>query len=70
MQQTTGGKTTKWHHKRTEVVLNPDHSTLSSFVADDIPDGTKVLFPGLYDKTEYTWQNGKPVTEAKSNVEP
>jgi len=65
MQQTGGsqGKTTKWHHKRTEMVLNPDHNTLGSFVADDIPDGTKVIFPGRFDKTTYVWQDGKPVVK-------
>jgi hypothetical protein len=52
----------KWHHKRIEMVLNPDHNVLHSFVADDIPDGTKVSISGLAN-TEYTWRNGKPVQE-------
>jgi hypothetical protein len=52
----------KWHHKRIEMVLNPDHNALHSFVADDIPDGTKVSISGLAN-TEYTWRNGKPVQE-------
>ena len=70
MQQTGGsqGKTTKWHHKRTEMVLNPDHNTLGSFVADDIPDGTKVIFPGRFDKTTYVWQDGKPVAQENKDV--
>lgn len=72
MQQTedSGAKITKWHHKRTEMILNPDHDVVGSFLANDIPDGIKVIFPGRFDKTAYVWQNGKPVTEAKSNVEP
>lgn len=63
MQQTedSGAKITKWHHKRTEMILNPDHDVLGSFVADDISDGTKVKVLG--DPRIYVWQNGKPVTE-------
>ena len=63
-----GAKTTKWHHKRTQIILNPDFQALKAFVPDDIPDGTKVLFPGEYG-TEYKWQNGAPVAQVKSNVE-
>jgi hypothetical protein len=33
----------KVHHKRTEVVLNPDHEALRSFYPDDIPSGAEVL---------------------------
>jgi hypothetical protein len=62
------GKTTKWHHKRTEMILNPDHDALGSFVADDIMDGTKTIFPGRFDTIEYIWQEGKAVLKAKSNV--
>ena len=36
----------KWHHKRTKMILNPDHNALGSFVPDDIPEGTKVTIPG------------------------
>jgi len=45
-------------------MVSPDLSPLKSFVADDIPDGTKVNISGEFG-TEYTWQNGKPVKEAR-----
>jgi len=48
MERTEGSKTMKWHHKRTEMTLNPDHDTLKSFIADDIPDGTKVNILGEF----------------------
>jgi hypothetical protein len=32
----------KKHHKRREVILNPDHEALRSFYPDDIPSGTEV----------------------------
>jgi len=62
------GKTTKWNHKRTEMILNPDHDSLGSFVADDIMDGTRTIFPGRLDTIEYIWQKGKPVLKVKSDV--
>ncbi|MHC4397410.1 MAG: hypothetical protein ACYS1A_17355 [Planctomycetota bacterium] len=68
--KTTNGKTstTKWYHERTEMILNPNHDTLGSFVADDIPEGTKVSIAG--DQCKYKWQNGQPVAEVDSNVKP
>jgi len=70
MQQTEDNqdKITKWHHKRTEMILNPDHDALGSFVADDIMDGTKTIYPRRSDTIEYIWQKGKAVLKAKSNV--
>jgi hypothetical protein len=69
MKQTddSQSKTVKCHHKRTEVILNPDHEALKSFVADDIPDGTNVDFSD--DKTKYIWQDGKPAAQAKKSNE-
>ena len=69
MKQTddSQGKTVECHHKRTEVILNPDHEALKSFVADDIPDGTNVDFS--HDKSKYIWQNGKPAAQAKKSNE-
>lgn len=46
------------HIKRTEVILNPDHDALGSFVPDDIENGSKVRVvqvPGV----TYTWQDGE-----------
>lgn len=63
-----GTKTTKWHHKRTEMFLNPDHDVLGSFLANDIPDGVKVIRPGRFDRTAYVWQNGKAVVEADNDA--
>jgi len=51
------------HIKRTEVILNPDHDALGSFVPD-IPNGWSVRFKDFKDideKGEYTWQDGKVV---------
>jgi hypothetical protein len=63
MEQTEGSKAVKWHHKRTKMLLNPDHDALNSFVADDIPDGTKVNISGEFG-AQYMWRNGKPIKEA------
>ncbi|MCK4627728.1 MAG: hypothetical protein KAT56_01930, partial [Sedimentisphaerales bacterium] len=54
-----GNKITRWHHKRIEFALNPDHGALKSFVPDDIQDGTKVKLTG--DSKKYEWRKGKPV---------
>ena len=48
------------HIKRTEVILNPDHDMIDSFVPDDIANGTRVdivQVPGI----SYIWQDGKVV---------
>lgn len=65
IQQTedNGNKITRWHHKRIEFVLNPDHNTLESFVPDDIPDGTMVELTG--DSKKYEWQKGRPIALAE-----
>ena len=63
MQQAEQSQTIKWHHKRTEMLLNPDHNKLASFVADDIPTGTKVHKQS--DSTEYIWRNGKAVKKGE-----
>ncbi|MCX5638924.1 MAG: hypothetical protein NTX52_14705, partial [Planctomycetota bacterium] len=48
------------YYKRTEIILNPDHDALGSFVPDDIRNGAKaykVDVPGI----TYTWQDGRVV---------
>jgi len=48
------------HTKVTEILMNPDHDALGSFIPDDIPDGAKVhivQFPSI----QYTWQDGKVI---------
>lgn len=55
-----------WHHKLTEITLNPDHDALGSFVPNDIKNGAVVhlLRPdgGLEPKEEkHTWQDGEVV---------
>ena len=45
------------HHKRTEVILNPDHDSLGSFVPDDIENGAEVLDLSV-EGIIYTWQDG------------
>jgi hypothetical protein len=42
-----------------EVVLDPDHDALGSFVPDDVPNGAKVFVMGV--EGEYTWQDGEVV---------
>ena len=51
----------KGHHKRTVVILNPDHDKLGSFVQDDIKNGALVLVVGVEGK--YKWRDGKVVDE-------
>jgi hypothetical protein len=53
----------KIHQKITEIILNPDHDALGSFVPDDIPDGATVYIKGIPRKTKHTWQNGQVVDE-------
>ncbi len=53
-----------WNHKRTKVVLNPDHKTLKSFVAKDIPDETRALQRGIGMSNDDTyWFKGQVVTK-------
>ena len=50
------------HYKLGEIVLNPDHDELGSFVPGDIPNGAKVRILKGNTHTEigrYTWQDGK-----------
>lgn len=54
------GRTVKWHHKRTELKLNPDFDRLNAFVPKNIPEGTKVVLPGV-SLDYYTWQDGKVI---------
>lgn len=63
MQQAEQKQTVKWHHKRTQMLVNPDHNKLASFVADDIPAGTKVRKQN--DSAEYIWKNGKAVQSGR-----
>lgn len=57
------------HIKVTEMILNPDHDTLGSFLPDDIRDGAWVVVEGIKGTnrvkglkgTGYTWQNGQIV---------
>jgi len=55
------GEVIKWHHKRVEMVLNPDFKALGSFVPDDIPNGTPVSSRDF--RGSYIWENGKPVVK-------
>lgn len=59
-------RTARWHHKRTQMILNSDFDALKAFVPDDIPDGTKVLLAS--DWGQYKWHSGKVVTEDGSDV--
>jgi len=61
-----GDSRTKVHYKNTEVILNPDHEALGSFVPDDVRNGAKVFVAGI-DNISYTWQDGK-VVDANGKV--
>jgi hypothetical protein len=54
----------KIHHKVTDIILNPDHDALGSFIPDDIPDGARVYLNNFNLKArkgKYTWQDGQVV---------
>jgi len=68
MSKDNNSQTTKWHHKRVEISLNPNHEKLGSFSADAIPDGTNVTISGHYGD-KFKWQNGKVLTEDGKNVD-
>jgi hypothetical protein len=46
----------------TEVIANPDHKRVRSFLPDDIPNGVDVFIVGAKGNP-HTWQNGKVVDE-------
>ena len=50
----------KTHAKITDIILNPDHEALGSFLPDDISDGAEVHIIQAPHIT-YTWQDGKVV---------
>ena len=49
----------KQHHKRTEVIVDPDHDKLRSFIPDHIKDGAKVYIVGIPHSVNYTWKKGE-----------
>ncbi len=56
----------KIHHKATDIILNPDHDALGSFIPDDIPDGARVYLNNFNLKArkgKYTWRDGQVVNE-------
>ena len=55
----------KMHVKITDIVLNPDHDALGSFLPDDIPNGAIIFAHGA----RYIWQDGKLVDEKGRRVE-
>ena len=59
----------KIHHKATDIILNPDHDALRSFIPDDIPDGARVHIEGIPYKIKYTWQDGKVVDKDGREVD-
>jgi len=60
---------TKMHQKVIDIILNPDHDALGSFVPDDIPDGARVHIKGIPYKIKYTWQNGQVVDKDGREVD-
>jgi len=55
----------KWRQKRTDLILDPDHETLGSFVPM-VEDGTRVYMNR--NGIRYEWQNGKPVANIDEAV--
>lgn len=51
----------------TNIVLNPDHDALKSFIPDDIPNGAFVYITALPTSIKHTCQDGK-VLDDKGNV--
>ncbi len=45
----------------TNIVLNPDHNALKSFIPDDIRNGASVFITALPASIEYIWQDGKVI---------
>jgi len=60
---------TKIHHKVTDIILNPDHDALGSFLPDDIRDGAPVYFINGVRVKGYTWRNVGPVDEKGHKVD-
>ncbi|MBL7152539.1 MAG: hypothetical protein ISS79_02390 [Phycisphaerae bacterium] len=52
------------HIKRTEVIINPDHEALGSFLPDDIRNGAYVKIMDFPIKPHNIWRDGKFVTSA------
>jgi hypothetical protein len=52
----------KMHWKRTEVIVNPDHDALGSFLRNNVRNGARVFVIGAEGIT-YTWLDGKVVDE-------
>ncbi|MBL7152540.1 MAG: hypothetical protein ISS79_02395 [Phycisphaerae bacterium] len=52
----------------TQITLNPDHDSLSSFVPDDIMNGATVYIRGV-PRIKYTWQDGKVVDKDGREVD-
>lgn len=45
----------------TNIVLNPDHDALKSFIPDDIPNGATANIVAFPSSLEFIWQDGKVV---------
>jgi hypothetical protein len=58
----------KGNLKVTDIVLNPDHEALNSFVPDDIENGARVYIIGL-EGIRYTWRDGAVVDKDGHKVD-
>ena len=63
----TGG--TKLHIRRTEIILNPDHDALGSFLPDDVRNGATVYLVVGNNSIKYIWQDGKVVDSQGHEVD-
>jgi hypothetical protein len=59
----------KVHQKVIDIILNPDHDALGSFVPDDIQDGATVYIKGIPRKIKHTWRDGQVVDKDGREVD-
>lgn len=52
----------------TNIVLNPDHDALKSFIPDDIPNGATANIVAFPPSLEFIWQDGKVVTDVDEKL--
>ncbi len=59
----------KWFYKQTEIILNPDHDALGSFLPYDITNGSTVVLVTGETSRRLRWQDGKIVDKDGREVE-
>jgi hypothetical protein len=57
LEQVEASGRRSWHHRRTEMVINPNHDERRSFVLEGVGNGTRVVV-AHEPNVPYVWQNG------------